>query len=295
MKKLSVELIKKLEEVKQKNIILKGTVIGVGPMEYRRLDEHGNYQEVHDEVAVLGLNGGVEVICPKDEFADYNYKSLGGFTGSEQEFVLVDIDSEKGIALVSVKKATHLRVEQLWSEVEKLEREGKLKDKIFEGTVTGYNPETGVIYVNVQGKNAFMFRRDWGTDIRPETVAREAVRGRKISVKVVRSSKEEDKLQVSRKSAIPDPFDDLEDMMKLKTITGTVDNVHSIHGIFVRLHNGLVAKASKPRYLEEPVVGEVVTCRLKEFDRQNKRIKVVIIDYPNAKVKVDEPNLFLFD
>lgn len=275
------------------NEILKGVVRSVGFKDFRVL-ENGSYIKKRVEILSFVLEEGIIAYCPAHEFSEHQYNSLTGFVGTIQEFIIENVDLEEGIALVSVRKADEIKKQRFWDELESLQEKGQLSDKIFDGTISGFNPETERIFVRVNGVDCFMLKYDWDYG-RIRNIQEQIERGATIKVKVLRFDKERQLVQVSRKDTFEDPFNKLEELKEQEAIAGKVTAVDTRHGIFVQLDVGLEVKGMKPRHLPEPVVGDIVTCRVREIDRKNRRCKVVIIGYPRGKKTRKDIGAFLFE
>lgn len=290
----SEEQLDDLARMKRENKIINGVITAVTTKVSKVLEED-KYVEKEMEVAIFLLEGGITAYCPANEFDEYQYKSLAGFTGTFQDFVIDYLNLEDKIAIVSVKKATEIKKQQFYTEIEQLQENNLLRDKTFEGTVWGFNPANRRIHVRVNGADCFMLPNDWSWD-RSRRLEQEVHRGEVIQVKVLRFDKERDMVQVSRRHTIEDPYKKLQRIMDSKsTIAGQVSGVHPVHGIFVKLDEGVEAKAIKPSYLEEPIVGDIVSCVIRHIDRKNRRVRVIITGYPRGKKHRKDVGSFLFE
>ncbi|MBU8908064.1 hypothetical protein [Desertibacillus haloalkaliphilus] len=291
---LSNEQINELTKLDRNNEMGVGVVKNLGIRTLPVLDdETGEIVEKEVQVVILLTRGNTKVYCLVEEFAEYQYKSLVKFVGQQREFVVDHIDLQNRIAFVSVKKAEQQKSEQFWDMLEFLDKEGKLQDEVFEGVVQSHNPATGNLFIKVQGTETYMDKKDWDYDYIAdvETIFN---RGQVINVKVLHFNRESGVIRVSRKDTFVDPFIELENYVD-DFMAGKVDDVDDVHGIFVQLDLGVRVKAEKPRHLEEPFVGEVVTCRLKSVDTERRRARVVIVNYPNGKKELADPGSFLFN
>jgi small subunit ribosomal protein S1 len=282
-----------LQRLKRNNEMAKGVVRYVKKTTVRILQE-GSYQKVDSEVAILMMENGLQIFCPKEEFSDHSFKTIAGFIGTIQEFIVENIDLEHRIATVSVKKADDIKSRAFWQKLIDLNQRGELEKTVFEGVVYGANPLTNKIYVRIEGTSCYMDVSDWDWNRRQPDVDLLVSRGEKVSVVVTRFDPENKLVRVSRKHTMRDPFLDLEFLAKLDGVAGVVTTVHPRYGVFVQLDNGLEVKASVPRKLEEPVVGDVVRCIIQNIDKQNRRCRVVIIGYPRGKRKLKDFSSFLF-
>ncbi|WP_163537283.1 hypothetical protein [Gracilibacillus sp. YIM 98692] len=285
-----------LEELARKHRtqeITEGVIQSVGTRKLPVTDENGRTETKEVEVAFFMLEGGIMGYCPAHEFSDRSFRSLVGFVGQIKEFVIDRIELEERIAIVSVRKADERKREAFWTELKSLEERNELQDHTFEGIINGVNPDTNRIFVRINGADCFMSPRDWAHG-RTRDLQEEAERGKKIAVKVLRMDEERNLIQVSRRHAMDDPFDKLEALRNMDAVAGKVSEVHAIHGIFIQLDLGLEVKGIKPRYLEEPIAGDIVTCKVRTIDRERRHAKVVIVGYPRGKKKRKDAGSFLF-
>ncbi|KZE68035.1 ribosomal protein S1 domain protein [Fictibacillus phosphorivorans] len=287
------EQLNHLAQIKRDREIVKGVVTSVGSKKAKVL-ENGKYVPKQVEVATFLLEGGVTAYCSKDEFSEFEFKSLNGFTGTMQEFVIEHLDLEDKIAIVSVKKADDIKKAKFFNQLQQLEASGDLKNQVFEGTVWGVNPKSRRVFVRVNGADCFMLPNDWSWE-RGRNIEQSVDRGEKITVKVRRFDKEQGLIQVSRRHTMEDPFKKLEALMGMDTVAGRISGVDPVHGIFVQLDVGLEVKGIKPSYLEEPVVGDIVACKVRTIDKKNRHAKVVLVSYPRGKKKRKDVGAFLFE
>lgn len=287
------EQLENLARMKRNREIAKGVITSVGNKKARVLED-GKYVEKEMEVAMFLLEGGVTAYCPANEFSEYEYKSLNGFTGSIQEFIIDHFDLETKTMVVSVKKADQIKKERLFKELDALQATGELENRVFDGVISGFNPRTRRIFVRVNGANCFMLPNDWSWE-RGRQLEQQFDRGETIQVKIRRYDKEQDLVQVSRRHTLEDPFKKLERLKEMETVAGRVSGVDPIHGIFVQLDVGLEVKGIKPSYLEEPIVGDIVTCAIRHIDSSKRQARVVITGYPRGKKKRKDLGAFLFE
>ena len=277
-----------LSELYRNGEITKGLVRSAGARKMPVEDENGQLVTKDVNGILLQLDFGLQAFCPANEFDDREYKSLVGFVGTYQECIITNLklDNEKSesMAIVSVKRAAEIKRKAFWEEIETLEKNGELQDKVFEGVVTGTNPRTQRIYVRVNGQDCFMGIRDWDHSYSFIELIR---RNTRTPVKVRRFNKETGQVQVSRKDAVPDPFHDLVEYQEDDAVVGRVVRVDPINGIFVQLDKGVVVKAGKPSYLPKPIVDDVVSVRVQEVDLEKRRARVVIINYVEKKERKD--------
>lgn len=287
------EELEELARIRRNQEITKGVVRSVG---FRKLpvQTNGRVETKEVEVAIFMLPGGIKAVCPSHEFSAHEFRSLTGFVGTLQEFLIDEIDLENRIAIVSVRKADEVKKELFWEELSYLEQKNELDDRIYQGVISGFNRETERIFMRINGVDCFMLKYDWEHG-RIRDIESEVVRGSTINVKVLRIDKERGLVQVSRKAAMDDPFEQLEQLKNEEAIAGVVSGVDPIHGIFVKLDIGLEVKGMKPSAIDEPVVGDVVACKVRTIDKAKRHAKVVIIGYPRGKKQRKDVGAFLFE
>lgn len=290
---LSREELDEFARIHRNQEIQEGIVQSVGFMNFPVVD-NGKTVMRETEVAIFRLQGGVKAYCPESEFSERNFKSLNGFVGTIQNILIERLDLDHQMAIVSVKKADQMKRENFWNTIEYLEKKEALQDEVFEGTISGVNPSNDRIHIRVEGADCFMLKSDWDWG-RQFNVRTDIDRGQKIQVKVLKFDKEQGLIKVSRRHTLKDPFEKIANLKEMEVTVGRVTEVSQIHGIFVQIEEGVVLKATKPRSLEEPLPGEIVSCRIKEIDAKNRRGKVIIVGYPRGKQKRKDLGSFLFD
>ncbi|EAR66170.1 possible ribosomal protein S1 fragment [Bacillus sp. NRRL B-14911] len=272
--------------------IVSGVIRSSMNMKLPVVREDGNKSHVEEETLIVQLPAGITGYCVTSEFREREYKSLTRFIGTTQQFVITDLNLEHQIALLSEKRAAARIRDSLWDELSMLEEEGQLQKEIFDAVVSGYNQQKGIIYVRLNGQDAYMYRREWSWYERDVV---DAQVGETIQVKIELLDTEQRLLRVSRKMALPDPYDFILTLRKDQLIAGKVSEVHPIHGLFVEVENGVVLKAGKVRSLEEPSIGDIVTCRVRSINAEERKGKLMIIDYPRGKRKRKDLGSFLFE
>lgn len=255
---------------------------------------NGEVKTVETEAAVFRLEGGVKAYCPAQEFREHNFRSLNGFIGHVQNLIIDRLDLDNSIAMVSVRKADAIESQNFWDQIKYLERKEALDEEIFTGVVQGVNESNKRIHVRVKGTDCYMMPNDWNWE-RNVDLRAEVDRGMDVQVKVTRFDEENKIVRVSRKATVQDPFELLENMRENDLTVGNVVAVSPIHGIFVRVEEGVTLKATKPRKLEEPLPGDTVSCRIRELNAKERKGKVVIVDYPRGKKKMKDLTSFLYE
>lgn len=295
MQEMKQEVYESLSAAKRNKELVKAMVRSVTKQRMKLHNpETSKYEEQDVEYVVFALEDGAEGLCPAQEFSEYEYKSLSSFTGSIQEFLILEIDRESNKAAVSVRQADVMKSERFLKEIYKLNEDEQLGDITYEGVVTGRNDKTNTIFLKVEGTTCFMKRDDLDHE-RVFDIEDLAGRNQTMPVKVVRFNAETKQIQVSRKAAVEDPF---EELYKLEpgnsTLVGVVSNVHPRDGIFVRLQKGCTIKASKPREVQEPDVGDIVSVRLTDINKEKRSARGVIFNYPQGKKKRKDLTSFLY-
>jgi small subunit ribosomal protein S1 len=258
------------------------------------VEENGRMVSKETEVAIFRLEGDVKAYCPAGEFSERSFKTLNGFVGTRQNLVITHLNLQQQIALVSVKRADAKKREEFWNTIKYLEKKDALAEEVFDGVVYGVNEKNETIHVRIEGTDCFMVKYDWDWNRQSDVLA-DVERGMPIQVVIKKFDEETGRIRVSRKDTMEDPFKKLEQMKEMEVVVGRVANVHQIYGIFVQLEAGVTLKASKPRYLDEPVVGDIVACKVREIDARNRKGKVVIVNYPQGRKKRKDVGSFLFE
>lgn len=288
-----------LSRYRRNKEIVNGLVRSAGPRKMPVMDGNGRVETKEVDCAVFDLGGGATGYCPIFEFSEHELKSLTGFVGTTHDFlienVLHDEESGKTIALVSVKKADELKRERFWDLIRLLDKEGRLQEETFTGRVTGFNEETQKIYVKVEGTETFMSRMDWQHGKMKGRLENYVERNKVIPVKVLRFNEETNQVQVSRKAAIKNPWEEFLKYEHDKAVVGRVSHIDPKAGVFVQLEEGVEVKGTVPRSIPEPSVGEIVRCTVKHIDAKNERGRVVIIGYPEGKKKKVDIGAFLYN
>lgn len=248
---------------------------------------------VEEETLVIALPGGVTGYCPASEFRERKFRNLEQFVTHSDSFIVTRLDLENKIAILSEKLAAEKQRAVFWEKIEGLQAMNALSSVTFEGQVTGYNQQKGIVYVRISGQDTYMFRNEWSWKERDVI---DAQTGETVQVKVTLFDKETGSVRVSRKAALKDPWELVGDSIQQgQVIAGRVSHVDAVHGLFVEIENGVEIKAGKMRSLEEPDVGDFVSCRVKSIDPKKRKGRVSIIGYPRGKQKKKDLGSFLFD
>ncbi len=293
---LSREDLEALTQQYREKAVMQGIVKTVSVMNIPVEQENGSVVTKETDVAIFRLADGVTGYCPKEEFREHNFKNLNGFVGTIQDVVITRIDLESQLAFVSVKQADAKKRTEFWKEIKQYEEQGELQEHKYPATIQGINTKNQIVHCRVNGQDCFMYNREWDWN-RTVNVEEQADRGMEIDVVVVRfdeSVGENGIVEVSRRLTKNDPFEKLDNLYQNDLIMGKVSRVDKIHGIFVVVE-GVELKGTKPRALPEPLVGEVVSCRVMNIQAKERKGKVVIVDYPRGKKKRKDLGEFLYE
>ncbi|WP_242319171.1 RNA-binding protein [Bacillus cereus group sp. BfR-BA-01349] len=295
MKEMKQEVYDSLAAAKRNKEFFTAMVRNVNVQKMNMPGTDGKLELRDVECVYFALEGGALGMCPANEFSEYEHKSLNSFTGTIQEFIVLGIDKENNLAAVSVKQADDIKKEKFLKEIYKLEEENTLNEKVFEGIVTGRNENTRTIFLKVEGTPCFMKLADLDHE-RVFDIDSIAPRNATIPVKVKRFKEDTKQIQVSRKDAVEDPFEELRDKEPHNyTATGLVTNVSERDGIFVKLGKGFTIKASKPREVQEPVIGDIVAVRIVDINIEKRSARGVIFSYPQGKKQPKNLTSFLYN
>ncbi|MDD1505217.1 30S ribosomal protein S1 [Lysinibacillus sp. CNPSo 3705] len=293
--KEQLEELTRIDRYKQRIV---GIVRSIKVRETRE-EVDGKYVPVKKEILIVALPNGVTGYCPGEQFSIREYRGYSRFVGQAIEFYIDKIDLQSRILVLNGKTAQEAMIEELWEQLEMLQEKNALSSHRFNAVVSGVNETTRTVHVRVHGKDCFITPAEWSWNRRDSL---NIVPGEEIEVVVRRFDKENGEnglVEVSRRLTLPDPYAFLEKLKVGDLIAGVVSTVDPINGIFVELESGLDVKASRIKELEEPVVGERVSCRvMKEITRRNHgRVqgRVLIIGYPNGKRTRRDLGDFLFN
>ncbi len=282
----------RIERYKQR---VKGIVRSIKVSETRQ-EVDGKYVPVKKEILIIALPNGVTGYCPAEQFSIREYRGYSRFVGQAIEFNIEKIELNSRILVLNGKTAQEAMIEELWNQLEMLQETNSLRSQKFKAIVNGVNEDTHTVHVRVHGKDCFITSAEWSWNRRD---ALNIVAGEEIEVIVRRFDRESGLVEVSRKLTLPDPYVFLEKLEPGQLIAGVVADVDPIKGIFVELESGLDVKASRLKELEEPVVGELVRCRIMSpiTRRNHGRVqgRVVIIGYPQGKRTRRDLGGFLFN
>jgi len=249
---------------------------------------------VTESVAVyqVVLPNNVIGYCPVNDFREMELstRSYERYVGRREPFIIKGIDLNNQIAVLSGTEALNQLKQEFWHSIESLSNEQVL-NQTFEATVVHYNVQKGMVFLLIDGQLAYMYRTEWTWNEREAVDAQE---GETVKVRIVLMDREKQILRVSRKQAIPDPFDYFKTVKVGDTIAGKISDIHPVHGVYVKFDNNAELKGEVPRSVDKPSINDIVTCRLKSIDFDKRRGRVVITGYPNGKKRKDLGS-FLYD
>lgn len=285
------EALEFLAEKYRNGEVVEGVVRSLKSMKLPR-EVEGKIQSVEETTLLVALPGGVTGYCPASEFREREFRSYVQFVTLEESFVITGLDLENQIAFLSANRAAVILREELWKTLELMEEQGTLENEVFEAVVTGFNQKNGVIHARISGQDVYMYRSEWSWNGRDPVNVQQ---GETIEVKVQLFDKDSEQVRVSRRLALPDPSVFLSTLKTGDIIAARVKRVDPIKGLLVEVEDGIDLKAGKVRALEEPDVGDYVSCRVQHVDSENRRGRVVIINYPRGKRKKKDLGSFLFE
>lgn len=252
----------------------------------------GKTEVIEGRTLIVALPGGVTGYCPAPLFTDRRIRFLDDVVSHKETFVIMDLNTEHQVAILSGIEADKILSVGFWNDIKEADEANQLAEKTFKGRVVGYNQERKIIYLRVNGQDTYMYRSDWSWQDR---VIVDAQMGEIVDVVVVRYDAERKIVRVSRKAATPDPYKILYTLVPEQTVAGRVVTVHPIHGIFVEIETDVELKAFKIPALEEPEVGDLVRCVVRNVEPERRRGRVMIVGYPEGKRTRKDLGSFLFE
>ncbi|MBG9689671.1 hypothetical protein ACP3VS_18660 [Lysinibacillus sp. VIII_CA] len=238
------------------------------------------------------LPGNVTGYCPVSEFryTQLNPRDYANHVGRKEPFIIQGLDEENQIAVISCVAALRKKADAFWLSIQNTPDE-EIFDTPVVVDIVHYNTEKRMIYAFLEGQVCFMYPRDWNWS---ERGALDVQNGERVEVKIVQLDREMRRIRLSRKAALPDPFEFISDLKLGDSIAGKVSAIHPVHGIWVRFDNEAELKGIVPRTLENPSVGDIVSCRIQQLNVEERRGKVLITGYPNGKKRNQDITAFLY-
>lgn len=285
-----------LTAYKRNNEIVTGIVRAVMTRELKKFEGEQEIL-VPMQIIMVALPNGSTAYCTPENFATREYKNYTNFVGFKRDFYIADIQLDTKLVFLDGKRAQTRKINEFWENIRELEKAGKLYTTVFNAVVSGASQRSGNVFVNIEGQDAMLPATEWSYNSREMIRVQE---GSPVQVMVTKVNYEAQRLVVSRRLTLPNPTKLFENLAEDAVIVGRVVEVDPLHGIRVELENNVVVKASRRKTLEEPIVGETVSCRIVNpitYNDETGRIegRVLIRSYPNGKQKRRNLGAFLFE
>lgn len=244
-------------------------------------DENKKLIQAEQEVFEVILPENIIGYCPVDllRYIALNPRNYVHYVGRREPFIIKGLDQTNGIAVISCVDALKKQAENFWNSIENTPDEEVL-DRVYTMESIHYNIPKGAIYGFIEGQLAVMYISEWNHRERGQI---DAKNGESIQVKIINLDRERKMLRVSRRATLPNPFDYVAKLDEGDIVAGKVTDINKQHGIFVMLENDIELKATVPRALEAPDVGDIVSCRVLKINKETKKGRVLILGYPNGK------------
>lgn len=246
-----------------------------------------------EQTYVVQLPNNIIGYCAVADFREraFSDRGYGRYVGHKEPFVITELNLENEIALLSGVKAMDKLKANFWNEIKQID-DKELSSIPYQMDITGYDEVKGIVYGYVNGQEVYMFRNEWSWNRRDVV---DAQIGETIEVRILMIEREQKIVRVSRRLALPDPFDYISTLKENDIVAGRISDIHPVRGIYVKLANDAEVKASISRYLEDPSIGDMVTCRVDHIDSKARRGRVIITNYPNGKRRKKDLGSFLFE
>jgi len=168
---------------------------------------------------------------------------LSNLIGQEVAFVVIAIDRENDLFVASCSEAANKMASRTWAHLE----EGQEKEAIVRRYVRVSDPKPvnlGIV-VEIDGVEAFLpvqeISHGWVNDLSVVPL------GEKIKVKIVSIDREKQKITVSLKALLPDPWPGcVKKYLKRGTYMGTVTGIAE-YGVFVSFEPGVNCLCRHPK------------------------------------------------
>lgn len=245
------------------------------------------------------VNGGViaeykEVsgFIPLSQLSDHYVENAEEFVGQTMEVRVSRVDQRRNRAVFSHKLFLNEEKDKLVAEI----WENLNVDDVVEGTVMRFT-DYGA-FVDIGGIDGLLHISEisWGRLKHPQEVLSI---GQKINVKVLSMNAEKGKISLGLKQNQPEPWSVIDENYQIgQVIEGKVVQIKE-YGAFVELEPGLdglvhiseVAHKRVGNINDELEVGQVVTAKILEIDKDRKRISLSIretIDPPTEEEPAQE-------
>lgn len=245
------------------------------------------------------VNGGViaeykEVsgFIPLSQLSDHYVENAEEFVGQTMEVRVSRVDQRRNRAVFSHKLFLNEEKDKLIAEI----WENLNVDDVVEGTVMRFT-DYGA-FIDIGGIDGLLHISEisWGKLKHPQEVLEI---GQKVNVKVLSMNAEKGKISLGLKQNQPEPWSVIDDNYQVgQVIEGKVVQIKE-YGAFVELEPGLdglvhiseVAHKRVGNINDELEVGQVVTAKILEIDKERKRISLSIretLDAPEEEAPVGD-------
>ena len=291
MSAIDTDVIKELGDAYRMQSVVYGIIRGL-TKRMMPIKENDVFVTKEVDVFQVILPGNVMGYCPVTEFryTKLNARDYAQHVGRKEPFIIQGLDETNQVAVVSCVAALRKMADAFWLSIQDTPDEDVLAGT-YEVDIIHHNLEKRMIYAFFEGQICFMYPRDWNWS---ERGALDVQSGERVKVKIVEFDREKRRIRLSRKSALPDPFDYISGLNIGDTIAGKISAIHPVHGIWVRFDNEAELKGDVPRSIEAPVLGDVVSCRIQKLDLEERRGRVLITGYPNGKRRNSDIGAFLY-
>lgn len=244
-------------------------------------DENKKVVQAKQEVFEVILPENIIGYCPVDllRYIALNPRNYVHYVGRREPFIIKGLDQTNGIAVISCVDALKKQAANFWDSIENTPDE-VVQEREYTMESIHYNIPKGTIYGFIEGQLAVMYINEWNHRERGQI---DAKNGESVQVKIIRLDREKKMLRVSRRATLPNPFDYVAKLEEGDVVAGKVTDINKQHGIFVMLENDIELKATVPRPLETPDIGDIVSCRVLKINKETKKGRVLILGYPNGK------------
>ena len=242
---------------------------------------------------VKQVNGGViaaykEVtgFIPLSQLSDKFVESADEFMGQTLEVKVTRVDQKRGRAVFSHKQvigeSRQQKIAAIW--------EGLNVEDVVEGTVMRFT-DYGA-FVDLGGIDGLLHISEisWGKLKHPQEVLQI---GDKVNVKILSMNEEKGKISLGLKQTMPEPWSVIDDTYAVgQVVSGKVVQIKE-YGAFVELEPGLdglvhiseVAHKRVTNIADELSIGQEVSAKILEIDKDRKRISLSIKETIEAPVE----------
>ena len=286
------DLFKEGDEIQAK-VIKTDDGDGVILLSKKKLEVNAHWNEINEALenksvinvkVVKQVNGGViaaykEVtgFIPLSQLSDKFVESADEFLGQVMEVKVTRVDQKRGRAVFSRKavlgEARAQKIAAIW--------EGLNVDDVVEGTVMRFT-DYGA-FVDLGGIDGLLHISEisWGKLKHPQEVLQI---GDKVNVKILSMNEEKGKISLGLKQTMPEPWSVIDDTYAVgQVVAGKVVQIKE-YGAFVELEPGLdglvhiseVAHKRVTNIADELTIGQEVSAKILEIDKDRKRISLSI-------------------